>query len=87
MQEEVATEMRYPGVDGLSGTLDSGASILDVIPQGVAAMLAAARDLTEAVRCQMCTAAPDSTRREAAHAWSLHCDICESRCCARGKQG
>ncbi len=45
----------------MRGTLDSGACILDVIPQGVAAVLAAAERLTDAVRCQACMAASDGT--------------------------
>lgn len=48
-------------LDGFNGTLDSGALITDVIPQGVTAMLAAAPGLTAAACCPRCMAAPDRT--------------------------
>lgn len=48
-------------LDGFNGTLDSGALITDVVPQGVTAMLAAAPGLTAVVCCLKCMAASACT--------------------------
>jgi hypothetical protein len=67
--EELAAEMKNYNEEGggdVNGNLESGESILDVVPQGVAAVLAAAPGLTDAVRCQRCMAASHCTRCAAA---------------------
>ena len=52
---------------GVCGNLESGESILNVVPEGVAAVLAAAPSLTDAVRCQKHGTAPHGTHRDVAH--------------------
>ena len=52
--EELAAEMKdyNEGAGcGVNGNLESGESILNVVPQGIAAVLAAAPSLTDAVCC------------------------------------
>jgi hypothetical protein len=67
--KELAAEFQDYSEGGggdVNGNLESGEPILDVVPQGVAAVLAAAPGLTDAVRCQTCMAASHCTRCAAA---------------------
>jgi hypothetical protein len=67
--KELAAEMKdyNEGAGcGVNGNLESGESILNVVPEGIAAVLAAAPSLTDAVCCQRYAAAPRCTRCDAA---------------------
>lgn len=82
-QEEMAVQMvayaeEGDCLDGFNGTLDSGALITDVVPQGVTAMLAAAPGLTAAVCCPKCMAGSDCTLQlttEVHIVASAHCSL------------
>lgn len=86
--KELAAEMKdyNEGAGcGVNGNLESGESILNVVPQGVAAVLAAAPGLTNAVRCQKHVTAPHCTRCDVAHDGNSCCRCCTSHSSARGK--